>query len=160
MKCGDHILTSCQLSEQWVWRVLYFWDMKLCKLIDIYWYFGAICSLHLQLQMVAADCTPTSIHIYQITWHKIPEYREFHMSLVVISIYCALSASSTTDEISFLFQAIVLLVCVFTNLAHCSFFYDRCLKHVILWARYACSISYQLLKIKISISNGRIQVFK
>ena len=71
-----------------------FWAVKLCKLIDRYWYFRAICSLHLQLQMVAVDCTPTSIHIYQITWHQIPEYRELQMSLV-ISIYCALSVSST-----------------------------------------------------------------
>jgi len=49
-----------------------FWEVKLCKLIDIYWYFRAICSLHRQLQMGAADCTPTSILIYQITWHQIP----------------------------------------------------------------------------------------
>jgi hypothetical protein len=40
-----------------------FWDVKLCKLIDIYWYFRAICSLHL----TAAD-GGSRLHSYVHTY--------------------------------------------------------------------------------------------
>ena len=92
-----------------------FCDVKLCKLIDKYWYFRAICGLHLQLQMGEADCTATSVLTYQTTRHQIPEYRKLPTSLVVISIYCTSQLCPLTDEICFLFQTVYCTLSIYVH---------------------------------------------
>lgn len=133
-----------------------FCDVKLCKLIDKQFAASIFSCRWGKQTALLLPYLPTRQH--DIKFQNTGNFRHLLWSFLFIAL---LSFVHWLMKFIFCFRPfIVHLVYMFTNFSTLFFRYNRCLKHVILSARCACTISYQLLKIKIFIWNGRIRVFR
>jgi hypothetical protein len=61
-------------------KMTVFWDVAVCNFIEVGQCFrGVYCLHHQALKMEAVSTSETSVNLYEITWHNIPE--DSHLQL-------------------------------------------------------------------------------